>query len=52
MKRLLKKDIDLWQKRADKTDFDDEGGTKYNEVVLKELVDEARVLLLRSKMSL
>jgi hypothetical protein len=49
---VLQKDIREWQGRADKTDFDDEGGTKYDEVALKALVDEARTLLLRCSLSL
>ena len=49
---LLKKDIAEWQKKADTTDLDDEGGTKYDELYLKGLADEARTLLLRASLSL
>jgi hypothetical protein len=49
---ILKKDITDWQARADMTDFDDEGGSKYDEVSLKILVDEARTLLLRANLNL
>lgn len=51
-KSLLKKDIAEWQIRADKTDYDDEGGPKYNEVSLKAMVDEARTLLQRCSLDL
>ena len=45
-------DIKDWQVKADITDFDDEDGSKYDEIALKILVDEARTLLLRAQQSL
>ena len=49
---VLKLEIASWQSKADITDYDDEGGSKYDEVALKILVDEARTLLLRASQSL
>ena len=52
METQLTQDIKDWQLKADITDFDDEGGSKYDEIALKILVDEARTLLLRAQQSL
>ena len=51
-KRKIKTDIAEWQEKADITDYDDEDGSKYDEIALKILVDEARTLLLRASLSL
>jgi len=49
---VLKLEIASWQSKADITDYDDESGSKYDEIALKILVDEARTLLLRASLSL